>query len=143
MDRLKTTQNKALRIITFSSPLTNVDNLFEQFKILNIFQLVRFKTGILIKNILDGLLIIPSVIPNVLPHNFSTRGRDSINLVNYSVRNNYGKFHILHLAHHVWNAIPIEIKTEKSISVFKRELKELLLRDFKDRNIYRFFINIV
>src|SRR6185437_14271294 len=61
--RIKTLQNRALRIISCSGFMDNVDGFYTSYTILNFYQLIRYKVGLLIKLLLENQINVPSVNP--------------------------------------------------------------------------------
>ena len=105
--------------------------LFRKLKTLNIFDLYSYYIALLgfyyFQNILPQNISRMFILNNNV-HNSNTRGRDSFhfwpvktNISLKSVRNNFPV---------IWNSIPPEISSCKSLTLFKRNLKQHLISKY-------------
>jgi len=123
--RIKVAQNKALRIMQFLPPLSNVDHLFEQFGIMDIYSLVRYKICLTAWMLHTSKIVVPSIKLVYARGHHGTRGHANLNLISYNVRNNFGNLHFLQSAFHLWNKLPYEVRAEPKLTLAKVKLKKL------------------
>ena len=128
LDRLLKLQKKAIRIVSHAQFNSHTKPLFNDLKILNVIDIGNLQIGIFM------YLCFTSQLPNIILHYFNL----NTNIHNYSTRNAF-KFHypklrttcmlnsIFYKGPRVWNNIPPEIRSSKSINVFKRKYKNYLL----------------
>lgn len=124
---LITLQKQALRIITFSHRQAESSPLFYQLRVLPLHHLFRYSIGILFFNVLHDHLVL-DILPHCITNNLnSTRFASRQNLLLPCIHTNYGKQTILFSAISLWNSLTSDVKSSKSLCVFKSKLKTFLL----------------
>ena len=122
-------QKKIVRLITSKGPYTHSPPLFQQAKLLNIFDIHKLKLGKIVYEIINNqnpMLIEFNKSSNI--HYHETRYASGGNLyVNYNRTTKYGLNNIQTLGSKMWTSIPINIQISTSSSIFKKRYKEYLL----------------
>ena len=110
-------QKRALRTISNSSFLSPSKSLFERYNALNIFDMYDKEAGIFMYKYNN----------NMLPHSFDGLCTEYQSIHSYNTRNKGDyQFHmfrmrtILNTGQKIWNSLPKNVKSSKSISQFKR-----------------------
>ena len=122
-------QKKIVRLITSEGPYTHSPPLFQQVKLLNIFDIHRLKLGKFVYEIFNNqnpMLIEFNKSSNI--HYHETRYASGGNLyVNYNRTTKYGLNNIQTLGRKMWTSIPTNIQISASSSIFKKRYKEFLI----------------
>lgn len=122
---LQRLQNQAIRILTFSSPITCASPLFQQHSVLTVCNLFKYKLGILVFKCLNGT-ITANVLEKFQLLNYNpTRFASKHNFLLPHARTNYGKHTTIFAAIQFWNSIPLCTK-QLSLPAFKKELKHII-----------------
>ena len=121
-------QKKALKLMTFRGRRDNVDDVFRELCIMNIYQLCIFSSLILAKKILTGLTSLKSVNLQQIGHGHNTRGLERHDFSINTVNNNFGRHHFCFIVAKLWRSLPSDL-TDPSLSLsnFRRLLKRHVL----------------
>ena len=115
-------QKRIIRIITSSDYLAHTNPLFFKTKILRISEIYKFTLGnYMYSHHISGNLIHPS-------HNYNTRSRN--NAIPTFQRLSQCQRSLTFNGPKLWSSIPLNIRTSRSKSVFKRKYKEYLLSEY-------------
>ena len=127
LNRIYLLQKKAVRIISNSSYRAHTETLFAKLKILSVFDLNRYNTGIymylLHKNIVPSF-ISSCFIVNQEIHNYSTRSSANYHIPN--IKTNASKFSLFYQGPVLWNSFSSDIRNCPSLNSFKRKLNFFL-----------------
>ena len=132
LDKLYKLQKKALRICLGCHYLSHSAPLFSKLKTLTVFDLYLYSIAMLgfyyFHNKLPQNIMRMFTLNNDV-HNYNTRGRDSFHfwpakssIYLKSVRNNFPV---------IWNAIPPQVSSCKSLTSFKRNLKHYFVSEYQ------------
>jgi hypothetical protein len=122
-------QNRALRIITSTHPRINVDEIYAELKIFNVFNLIRYRLNILVFDIKNNYKTIPNL--KIQEHNLgSLRSANRHLLIPQSIHNNYGKFHFNYFAVKLWNEIQLDIRALDNRHDFMIAIKNNIMDKF-------------
>lgn len=129
LNKLQTAQNKLIRILFGYKRLTSTVKIYKETKLMNLSQLHKYNTCILIRKI-----ITKDIRSNIT---FSKRSqiqkritRQANHLILIKHRTNYGKKCITNEGAQHYNKIPDYIKDSKTITTFKNKLKYHIQKDF-------------
>lgn len=122
---LQRLQNQAIRILTFSSPITCASPLFQQHNVLTVCNLFKYKLGILVFKCLNGTITANVLEKFQLLNSNPTRFASNNNFLLPHARTNYGKHTTIFAAIQFWNSIPLSTK-QLSLPAFKKELKHII-----------------
>ena len=117
-------QKKIVRIITFSNYTEESRPLFKSLKILDIYELNTYLTGIFMYWYYHGNLpayFINFFVQNESIHSYGTRSATKIHIE--FKRTNYAKFSLKYKGATMWNSLPDDIKNIDSFNRFKKGLK--------------------
>ena len=128
INKLLTLQKRIVRIITFSKYRANSSILFKRLNLLKVCNLYSYSCAVFMFKFRQGKLISLFdnwFICNNINHNYNTR-------FGYSYKSHMSltkqsSFNIKTQGPTIWNAIPQDIITHRSISTFKRSLRKHLL----------------
>ena len=121
-------QKRFVRIASSSSYLAHTKLLFNKLFILNIYKLNNyFNVILLFKHRLGSLPnnLCNMLTLNCLVHTYNTRNRMNYHLS--TVTKQYELYSFRHKAPSVWNSLPSDITSVKSLNLFKRKLKMYLI----------------
>jgi hypothetical protein len=123
MNKIFRLQKRALRTISNSSYLCPTKPLFENYKVLNIFDMYTYESAIFMYKYKNNLL--PPSFDGVFTihqenHKYNTRNKGDFQIPIQRVKN------ILTTGPKVWNNLPNHIKCVKSLGQFKANLKKHL-----------------
>ena len=137
-DKLQKLQNFAAKVILGKSLYDHVSPCLIHLHWLPIKFRINYKISLLVFKCLNGLA--PSYLSNLVEMYVPSRNLRSIN--QYKLKTNVTKFKTLgdrsfsSAAPSVWNALPLEIRREKSIDIFKKNLKTFYFKEFiKSKNL--------
>ena len=124
MDRLQKIQNKAMRVVLRCSRMTSIENMLKALDWPSVKQRIYASTMFLIFKLKHGLL--PEYLSEMVSysrdiHQYPTRTRDNF-WISYK-RSASAMNYLFHKGLIQFNALPSDIKSEKSDVVFKRKLK--------------------
>ena len=117
-------QKKIVRIITFSNYTEESRPLFKSLKILDIYELNTYLTGIFMYWYYHGNLpvyFINFFVQNESIHSYGTRSATKIHIE--FKRTNYAKFSLKYKGATMWNSLPDDFKNIDSFNRFKKGLK--------------------
>ena len=123
-------QKRALRIISFSDSRAPSRPLFQKFKMLNIFEIVKLQLAEIAYKCVNKQLPFSSssYFKDVnLSHEYNTRSKKNKNIFVPRKNLNYGQFGVDYKAARTWNEIPFEIKNSSSITSFRKKFKHYLI----------------
>ena len=132
IEKIQTLQNKLLKVLTKRDYLYCTDQLHIDLNILKVADIRRHKISQLVYNCLSG-----NQIPNFLNY-FSTRGnrndrqprnKDKLHLP--QIRTELGRTTVQHTGATLWNGISEDIKSSKSIHIFKKRLFNKYRADYE------------
>ena len=118
----------AVRAITFSPFMTPSRPLFENLKILDIFQLHKLCVCSFMFNLVNDKL--PHAIANYcsfVSHQYNTRHNQKHSLYLPKVKTNYGKFSLSFVGATFWNKLPTTIRDSRSLYSFRKSLRTYLM----------------
>ena len=137
-DKLQKLQNFAAKVILGKSLYDHVTPCLIHLHWLPIKFRINYKISLLVFKCLNGLA--PSYLSNLVEIYVPSRNLRSIN--QYKLKTNVTKFKTLgdrsfsSAAPSVWNALPLELRREKSIDIFKKNLKTFYFKEFmKSKNL--------
>lgn len=130
LKKLVLLQKRIVRIITLSSYLAHTQPLFDQLKILNIFNINMFQIACFVFEFFGNNL--PRCFgsfftKNALIHNHNTRSNNNLHI--HYTRTTFSSFALRFRGPVVWNALPSKLKAPCDKSCFKRMLKQHLLQN--------------
>ena len=128
LDSLFKLQKKCVRICTGSHYLSHTAPLFYKLKTLNIFDLYKYHIALIAFLYFKGLL--PNTISqyfcvNNQIHNHNTRSSNLIHL--WKVQSTLSQKSVRYNLPVIWNSLPSSVIQSKTLSQFKRALKNYLL----------------
>lgn len=126
---LQIAQNKIIKRLFHYNYLTRTKKIYKETKLMNITQMYKFNTCLLIRKILTRDIhskIIFTKKKNI--QNRLTRQANNINLS--KARTNYGKRNIMFEGVQFYNKLPKDLKSVNSLFTFKKLLKNHILKDF-------------
>ena len=132
LDRLQTLQNRAARVIAnISYEAADHNSLLCDYGWLNVRNLIRLDLGVFMNKTQKGLA--PDVFYDLYHsvtelHSYNTRSADNGNLQIPLTNLRAGEKAISVSGARIWNNIPNRVKQAQSLDVFKRELKEYLIK---------------
>ena len=121
-------QKKAIRIVTHSNYYAHTNPLFYNQNILNIIDIGNFQIAVFMYLCFTGQLprfISNYFILNLQIHNYNTR--NSVNYHYPKLRTTCMKNSIFFKGPELWNTIPLDIRSSKSIRIFECKYKKYLL----------------
>lgn len=128
LDIIQIAQNKLIKILFNYNYLTHTDKIYKETRIMNIKQLYRYFTCIIIHKILNKNININfNFIKKSSVHKMQLR--NSSHLVTYKCRTNYGKKTIKYEGIKLYNELPKFIKDSETSTTFKKRLKLYILDD--------------
>ena len=137
-DKLQKLQNFAAKVILGKSLYDHVTPCLIHLHWLPIKFRINYKISLLVFKCLNGLA--PSYLSNLVEIYVPSRNLRSIN--QYKLKTHVTKFKTLgdrsfsSAAPSVWNALPLELRREKSIDIFKKNLKTFYFKEFmKSKNL--------
>jgi len=128
LERVLKMQKKFCRLITFSHFSAHSAPLFSQLNILNIYNIYKYNLATYMFKIRNSLL--PALghhqfVVNSATHEYGTRKKDDLKLP--YCRTNLRQNTICFQGPKLWNNIPADIKQTKSLNIFKRSVKQLIM----------------
>ena len=137
-DKLQKLQNFAAKVILGKSLYDHVSPCLIHLHWLPIKFRINYKISLLVFKCLNGLA--PSYLSNLVEMYVPSRNLRSIN--QYKLKTNVTKFKTLgdrsfsSAAPSVWNALPLEIRREKSIDILKKNMKTFYFKELiKSKNL--------
>jgi Skp family chaperone for outer membrane proteins len=124
LHQLHLLQKKIIRILTRSEFYAHTEPLLNKRKMMNIYKMHEYFVGIFVFKSLNNLL--PEQFCNIFSHNFNAR--HSLNLRPVYCRRKSCQFSIKLTGSNIWNKFSNDIKIAKSIFIFKKLLKDELLK---------------
>ena len=123
-------QKSFLRIITSSDYRAHTLEYFKQYKLLNIFELIKYNTAQFVYCWIKRINEFSKIFSNFYNvntdiHSHNTRQKEDIHPIKF--KSNVGKYSLKYQGAIVWNKIESDIKKAKSLNIFKREYKEILI----------------
>jgi hypothetical protein len=128
LKRVIVQQKKAIRIINGCNYNAHTNILFKQNKILKIHEIYELQLAVIMYKHSRALLPYPLLqlfIPHNKFHNYNTRNRNNPHVPRHKLE--VGKRSIAHMGPLIWNSIPNQIRTIKTLFSFKRVIKTTLL----------------
>ena len=121
--KLQILQNRAVRVISknYTSP---IEQVFAEFKLLNVQQSIDFDSAALIFKAQNGLApkyISDMFVPSNYIHSHNTRHAMN-GLFNSHVNSTYGNRCFAQIGSRLWNKTPHYVRTAKNIDTFKTNL---------------------
>ncbi len=123
MNKLYILQKKILRILTKSEFYAHTEPLYKKLKIMNICDLHQYFMGIFVYKSLNCLY--PKPWNNLFKRNLNVRLSNNLRPAYY--KHKTCQFSVKYMGPKIWNSFCHNVKTAKSIYIFKRQLKKLLL----------------
>ena len=128
LQKLLLLQKRALRVITKSPYLAHTEILFHKLNILNIYDLHSYFVASFMYSYLKNDL--PNIFNDFFTlnrdiHRHATRNSNNFYVPNF--RYNFSRSMIKYKGAVVWNALPNELQTISSLSIFKRKYKSYLI----------------
>lgn len=127
-DRLQKLQNRAMRAVLRCKKLTPVVNMLEALDWLSVRQRVYATTLAFIFKLKNGLLpqyLREMITFNAEMHGYHTRSRNDFHLKNKTSASERNS--IFHKGLILFNSLPVDLKGENSVMVFKRKLKQIVI----------------
>ena len=130
LKKLETKHNRIVKIMTHSPYLTTANPLFAQLNILQIKDILTFKTAMAMHRMVrEGTLAANQIIPLNIKHTYNTRSKSNANCWIPSVRTDFGKSLLKYNGPTIWNEVPIEIKKLSTIA-FKHKYKDIIINKY-------------
>ena len=131
---LHITQNKVLRKLQFKSYTSDVNDPYENFSVLKLKDVSRFKLYCFVQRYVHDPVKLPSSVKDIFTqhcqiHSHETRNRYDLHAAPMNTET-YGCKKVSYLSGSCWNPLPSEIKSIKSIKQFKESLKSLILSEY-------------
>jgi hypothetical protein len=123
MNKLYILQKKILRILTKSEFYAHTEPLYKKLKIMNICDLHQYFMGIFVYKSLNCLY--PKPWNNLFKRNLNVRLSNNLRPAYY--KHKTCQFSVKYMGPKIWNSFCHNVKTAKSIYIFKRQFKKLLL----------------
>lgn len=130
MNRLQRVQNKLLKNLSNKSFRYSTTLLHRDLQLLSVNQIHKLQTCIFVYKQRNGLL--PEIFNDYYKLNKDVNmrhTRQDNNLYIKRFRTSMGKAKVSHIGAIFWNGLPSNIQSLKTLPLFKKELKELLLQD--------------
>ena len=132
--RIKTSQNKILRILQFRHQRSPTNDLYTNFNILKLEEMHKMK----LLSVIFKLVHTPDEFPEALKalftqhfqvHGYNTRNKNDLHATHYH-KKSYGCRKISYRARQHWNSLPPSLKNEKSFTKFKNSVKKHYLSQY-------------
>ena len=126
--RLKKLQKRVVRIISNVTYCAHTEPLFIQLKIMNIFDLYKFRLALFMYSCYHKLLplsLCRYFLPNSAIHSYSTRFKDDLHMPKVRIALSQKSLH--YAGPRLWNALPPALKLCRSINIFKRSYRKILM----------------
>lgn len=128
LNKVFTTQKRIIRIITRSQYLEHTDRLFNQLKIMKIYEIYKLRTSTFM--FLQCIRLLPSIFENMFrirTHTgHHTRSSNEINFLVPTCRLTLRKNTMIYQGPHIFNELPANIKHLKTLPQFKSHMKKHL-----------------
>ena len=130
LEKLIKINNKILRILQCKPLSTPIAELYWTYDTLPIVELHKMHLLLLAHKYLFHRSTLPEAYSeyftvNANIHSYNTRCKDDIHLI--SCQSSYGQRCIKSKAASLWNALPAELKSDMSVSIFKKKLRHYLM----------------
>lgn len=128
LNKLQILQNKIIKVLFHYNYLTPTTKIYKETKLMNLSQIYKYNTCILIHKILHKEIHSEIIFTkNVQIHKRNLRRANNIYLP--KIRTNYGKKNIMSEGAILYNSLPNNIKLAKNINSFKSQLKSHIFKD--------------
>ena len=130
LNRLHTTCNRLLRVMLKKPLKYKVNELYKQLRVLPVSLLFRFKVVLLAYNCVFNSEALPFYFHNLLTYNSNVHShstRSAFELHVFSHTATYEGKCFRHSAPVLWNKLPVSLGTAKSLTEFKRKVKDFYL----------------
>ena len=122
INRLQSVQNSAVRLLCKKKNTNvSVDNFIRDCHWLKVRERIIFKFCLIIHNCLHG--VAPMSLKELLTYSSSTRTQK---LIQHPFKRSFGDRSFKNVAPKLWNLLPLKIRMESRIDVFKKSLKTYL-----------------
>lgn len=125
ISKLQKVQNAAARLISKRRKHESVRDVLKELHWLPVQQRIIFKVLLLTFKILNGMA------PENLSSLISVRHADALILNNVYFNSVNGRRTFAYIAPRYWNALPLHVRSSRSIDVFKRSTKSILFQNFE------------
>lgn len=128
LHELQVAQNKVIKVLFNYDYLTPTETLYRQTKLMNIKQIYKYSTCILIRKIIKNEIHSQTTfIRNNEVHAYFTRNARNLRIP--PPRTNYGKTNVAFEGAQIYNSLPNEIKDIESFDMFKKALKAYFINN--------------
>lgn len=125
---LQIAQNKIIKTLFRYNYLTPTEKIYKETKLMNLFQIYKYNTCILVRKILTKDIHSQIIFTKrIQTCNILTRRANDICTI--KPRTNYGKKNIMYEGIIFYNKLPKDIKEIKSFNIYKKTLKNYILND--------------
>ena len=134
LKRIKTFQNKILRILRFRQQRSPTNDFYTNFKILKLEEMHKIK----LLFVIFKLVHTPDELPEALKalftqhfqvHGYNTRNKNDLHATHYH-KKSYRCRKISYIARQHWNSSPPSLKNEKSVTKFNASVKKYYLSQY-------------
>lgn len=137
LDPLIKVNNKLLRIIQNRNRRAHIYNLYNEYNTLPINYMFEFKILTFMHKYKFYKNELPEIYHNYFTYNNEIHSHDTKSSGSFHMEQankNFGKRNLKILGSKLWNALPKTIQAIHSFGVFKRKIKLILLKTFKDES---------
>ena len=124
--KLQKVQNAAARLVMRTKRRSSVSGALEELHWLRVEARVMFKIILLVYKSVTGQC---SANLEITYKSHNCRSQDELLLEAVNAKTKYGRRRFHFVGPRLWNALPVEIRKEKKIDVFKTKVKTLLFKD--------------
>lgn len=131
LDRLQVIQNRCLRQILNANRFTNSHEMLTNLKLMNVQQIIVFRTLIFIYKITKGLA--PPYLANKIKYNYENQSRMLRNAGEIKVTNankSCSQNSLFYNGIKLFNSIPLEIKNADSLTTFQTKIRKYVLEKY-------------
>lgn len=125
---LQTAQNKIIKTLFKYNYLTSTEKIYKETQLMNLHQMYRYNTCILIRKILTKD-IHSQIIFTKRAQTYKILTRQANNICLSQPRTKYGKRNIMYEGANLYNKLPKDIKEIKSSNIYKKTLKKYILNE--------------
>ena len=135
LKRIKTSQNKILRILQFRHQRSPTNNLYTNFKILKLEEIHKMKLLSVIFKLMHTPDEFPDALKALFTQHFQVHGYNTSNKnyphATYYHKKSYGCRKISYRVRQYWNSLAPSLKNGKSFTKFKASVKKYYLSQYQ------------
>lgn len=124
---LQRLQNQAIKLMTFSPFRCHSLPIYQHLRILPIQQLFYHRLSLITYRLIHREISLDNIPFHIFVNNNNTRFSERNNFLLPKIRSNYGRYTARFFCVHLWNNIPLHVKSSHSLQSFKHNMKSILL----------------